>query len=133
MDDYKKFYDEYCEYADIYIVYILEAHFVEKDENGEFIGGWPIGYQYNYEQTKSIEDRKKMIELLLEEFNPSIPIMIDKMTNDFQNTYNPWPDRAFMFMNNDIIYIGEVNDDGTRDCPFTDEISERIRIIIDID
>lgn len=123
MEAYNEFYAKYSHLADIFILYILEAHFVEKNEAGEFIGGWPIGYQYNYEQTKSFEDRRKMVELLIDEYHPKIPIVIDTMSNDFQNKYNPWPDRAYMFLNGKVTYISAVNDDGTRNCFWTDEIS----------
>jgi len=123
MNAYQTFYDCYCSKADIYIVYILEAHFVEKDTDGNFVGGWPIGYQYNYEQTKTIEDRRKMINLLIDEYHPTIPILIDKMDNNFQNAYNPWPDRAFVFLDNKIKYIAMTNDDGSRDLIWTDEIA----------
>lgn len=123
MNAYQSFYDCHSHIADIYIVYILEAHFVEKDADGAFVGGWPIGYQYNYEQTKSIEDRRKMVDLLIDEYHPTIPILIDKMDNQFQNTYNPWPDRAFVFLDNKIKYVAMTNDDGTRDVAWTDEIA----------
>lgn len=123
MNAYQEFYDGYSSKADIYIVYILEAHFVEKNADGNFIGGWPIGYQYNYEQTKSIEDRRKMIKLLVDEYHPTIPILIDKMDNNFQNAYNPWPDRAFVFLDGYIKYIAKINEDGTRNTFWTDEIA----------
>ena len=123
MDSYQRFYDEYSSVADIYILYILEAHFVEKDADGNFVGGWPIGYQYNYGQTKSIEERKKMVDLLIDEYHPTIPVYIDNMNNDFQNAYNPWPDRAYVFINGEIKYIARNNDDGTRNSYWTDEIS----------
>lgn len=123
MNAYQKFYDCYSSKADIYIVYILEAHFVEKDADGNFTGGWPIGYQYNYGQTKSIEDRRKMVELLIDEYHPTIPVLIDKMDNNFQNAYNPWPDRAFVFLDSIIKYIAMTNDDGSRDLFWTDEIA----------
>lgn len=126
MDAYNKFYNSYKDIADIRIVYILEAHFVEKDNDGNFTGGWPIGYQYNYEQTKTIEERKKMIDLLIDEYHPEIPILIDTMENHFQNAYNPWPDRAFVFLDNKIKYIARPNDDGTRDYFWTTEIAELI-------
>lgn len=124
MNAYQEFYDKYSNIADIYILYILEAHFVEKDESGNFIGGWPIGYQYNYAQTKTIEERRNMIQLLLDEYHPTIPIMIDTMENDFQTKYNPWPDRAFMFQNGKVKYIARINDDGTRNMVWTDEIAK---------
>lgn len=127
MNAYQTFYDKYSSIADIYILYILEAHFVEKDEEGNFIGGWPIGYQYNYEQTKTIDDRKKMIELLLDEYHPTIPIMIDTMENDFQNKYRSWPDRAYVFKNNRIEYIAKINDNGTRNTYWTNEIMEMLK------
>jgi hypothetical protein len=101
----------------------MEAHFVEKDDNGEFIGGWPIGYQYNYNQPKTIEERRQMVLLLLDEYHPNIPIYMDNMNNDFQNNYRPWPDRAYIFNNNRLIYQAMINDDGTRNTYFTDEIS----------
>ncbi len=126
MNAYQEFYDKYSSTADIYIVYILEAHFVEKDSDGNFIGGWPIGYQYNYGQTKTIEERTKMVDLLVDEFHPTIPIYMDTIDNEFQNTYNPWPDRAFVFLNGKIKYIARINDDGTRENYWTDEIARLI-------
>ena len=126
MNAYQEFYDKYSSIADIYIVYILEAHFVEKDSDGNFIGGWPIGYQYNYGQTKTIEERTKMVDLLVDEFHPTIPIYMDTIDNEFQNAYNPWPDRAFVFLNNKIKYIAKINDDGTRNNYWTDEIARLI-------
>ncbi len=123
MNKYQEFYNKYSSVADIYILYILEAHFVEKDKEGNFIGGWPIGYQYNYEQTKTMEERKNMVKLLIDEYHPTIPILIDNMENDFQNAYNPWPDKAYVFMDDKIKYIARNNDDGTRDMVWTDEIS----------
>ena len=126
MNAYQEFYDKYSSIADIYIIYILEAHFVEKDSDGNFIGGWPIGYQYNYGQTKTIEERTKMVDLLVDEFHPTIPIYMDTIDNEFQNAYNPWPDRAFVFLNNKIKYIAKINDDGTRNNYWTDEIARLI-------
>ena len=123
MNDYQKFYDSYSSIADIYIVYILEAHFVKKDDDGNFIDGWPIGYQYNYEQTKTMDERRKMVELLIDEYHPSIPILIDNMNNDFQNTYNPWPDRAYVFLNGKNKYVSMMNDDGSRNTVWTNEIA----------
>jgi len=123
MNAYQRFYDKYSYVADIYILYILEAHFVEKDIDGNFTGGWPIGYQYNYSQTKTIEERKTMVQLLIDEYHTSIPIYIDNMNNEFQNAYNPWPDRDYVFIDNKIKYISKHNDDGSRETYWTDEIA----------
>jgi hypothetical protein len=123
MKSYQEFYDQYRSVADIYIVYILEAHFVEKDSSGNVVGGWPIGHQYNHEQPKTLEQRKKMVDLLIDEYHPTIPILMDTMENQFQQIYHPWPDRAFVFKNGVIEYIARLNDDGTRNSFFTDEIA----------
>lgn len=129
MRAYQNFYDKYRGQADIYIVYILEAHFVEKDSEGNFVGGWPIGYQYNYEQTKTMDERYKMIELMLDEYHPTIPILVDKMDNNFQNSYNPWPDRGYVFLDGKVKYVAMTNDDGTRDRFWTDEIAEVLELL----
>jgi hypothetical protein len=117
------FYQKYSNIADIYILYILEAHFVEKDKDGNVIDGWAIGEQYNYPQHKSIEDRINMVHLLIDEFHPNIPIIMDNINNDFQNIYKPWPDKAFVFYKNKIMYVSVLNDDGTRNNPWSCEIS----------
>lgn len=124
MDSYQRFYDTYSGVADIYLLYILEAHFVEKDAEGNFTGGWPIGYQYNYSQHKSMEDRRSMVKVLIDEYHPTIPTLMDNATNDFQNTYHPWPDKAYVFVDGKIKYIARGNEDGTRNMVWTDEIAE---------
>ena len=129
MNSYQNFYDKYLSVADIYILYILEAHFVEKDSDGNFIGGWPIGYQYNYSQHKTIEDRQNMVKVLIDEYHPTIPILMDNINNDFQNIYKPWPDKAFMFLNGKIKYISQVNDNGTRNTFWSDEISKLLELL----
>jgi hypothetical protein len=126
MNAYQEFYNKHSCHADIYIIYILEAHFVEKNEKGEFIDGWPIGYQYNYGQPKTIEERRHMVDILIDEYHPKIPILMDKIDNNFQNAYNPWPDRAFVFLDGKIKYIAKINDDGTRNSFWTNEIDELI-------
>ena len=126
MVAYQSFYEKYKDVANIYIVYILEAHFVEKDENNNFIGGWPVGYQYNYPQPKTMDERFSMVKLLMDEYHPTIPILVDKIHNNFQNIYNPWPDSAYVYKNNKLIYVSNANDDGSRDTYWTNEISEML-------
>jgi hypothetical protein len=64
-----------------------------------------------------------MVELLMDVYHPTIPVLMDNMNNSFQNAYNPWPDRAFMFLDGQIKYISRLNDDGTRNSAWTDEIA----------
>ena len=69
-----------------------------------------------------------MVNLLIDKYHPTIPIYIDTMNNDFQNAYNPWPDRAYVFINNKIKYIAKINDDGSRNMAWTDEIATMLTI-----
>lgn len=102
----------------------MEAHFVEKDTEGNFIGGWPIGYQYNYGQTKTMKQRRDMVKLLIDEYHPTIPILVDTMDNEFQEAFNPWPDKAFVFIDGKTKYISKINDDGSRNTFWTTEIAD---------
>lgn len=124
MSAYQSFYDEFKDYMDIYLLYILEAHFVEKDVSGNMVGGWPIGYQYNYGQPKTLDERMSMVLLLKTEYDPTIPILVDGMGNDFQNVYKPWPDRAYVFLDGKVVFHSVVNVDGTRDKPWTDYVRD---------
>ncbi len=123
MNAYQSFYETYRDIADIYILYILEAHFVEKDDVGKIIGGWPIGKLFNYPQHKTLQDRCAMVEVLLNTYHPTIPILLDTMANEFQNAYRPWPDRAYVFHQGHIQYMARINDDGSRNAMWCDEIA----------
>jgi hypothetical protein len=127
MNSYKEFYNKNKDLFDIYIVYILEAHFVEKDENtGKILGGWPIGNQYNFPQHKTIQQRIEMSKILQIEFDINIPIFIDHIDNDFQNYHKIWPDGAIVYKDNKLLYKSRIGDDGSRKKIWTQEILEII-------
>jgi hypothetical protein len=65
-----------------------------------------------------------MAKILEEEFQLEIPIILDEFSNGFNNIYRPWPDRAFLFINNKIEYMGKINEDGTRNTIWTNEIQD---------
>lgn len=113
---------------DIAVIYILEAHFVERDSEGNYIDGWPIGYQYNYPQTKSIAERCLMVDKLKEEFTLDIPVYIDNMENDFSRLYKSWPDNAYIYRNGQLIWASRVNKDGTRSEPWTGYIEKFLNL-----
>lgn len=104
---------------------------MEKDENGQMVGGWPIGFQYNYEQTKTMEERRAMVKVMLDEYHPSIPILIDRMDNNFNHAYHAWPDRALVFEHGSIRYISATQEDGTRTRVWTDEIADLFETELD--
>ena len=123
MEEYQQFYDQYCNTCDIYIVYIWEAHFVEKNEHGEIVDGWPIGSQYNYPQHKTLVDRMESAHRLCQEFDLSIPVLVDSFTEtSVQIQYNAWPDSALLIFNEKIKYISRLNMDGSRNMTWTAEM-----------
>lgn len=128
MKSYLDFYDRFKETCDIYILYILEAHFVEKKEDGTIIGGWPIGKQYNIPQHKTLEERQHMALQLQNEFGSSELFTkhtyIDHIENDVQNEYHLWPDGALLFNQNGLlVYQSCANNDGIRNTTWATEMT----------
>ena len=121
-DVYKQFYHRYKEFVDIICIYILEAHFVEKDANGKIVEGWPIGKQYQYPQHKNENERINMANKFINEYKWPIPTYIDSMDNDFNNNYSAWPDRAYLIFDNQLLYFSKINNDGSRNTFWTHEI-----------
>lgn len=66
-EDYKEFYNNYVDKAEIICVYIREAHVVKRNiETNEIESGWPIGYtNYEYTQPITIEERVNIINLFI--------------------------------------------------------------------
>ncbi len=122
--DYIDFYNKYKDRVNVICIYILEAHFVETDNN-KIVDGWPIGNRYRYPQHKTLKDRIKMVKKFLEEFPEwNIPTFLDTMENEFNTKYAVWPDRGFLINNKKMQYIARVNDDGTRNCTWTEDIEQ---------
>lgn len=83
------------------IVYLAEAHFVERDASGQYVDGWPIGYEHEYEipQHKTLEDRLVMAERCLRDTSAGMSffaeadiVVTDSMNNEFHNFFGVWPD-----------------------------------------
>lgn len=56
----------------------------------------------------------------------NIPTFVDTIDNNFNTKYAAWPDRGFVIDGKCMKYISQVNDDGTRNCAWTDEIKIHI-------
>ncbi|CAD8092622.1 unnamed protein product [Paramecium primaurelia] len=119
MADYIAFAQKYKEICKCIIIYIKEAHFVERDQEGKFVDGWPIGfYEYEYPQHKSQEDRYKMAKKLKEQYQipDDFEIYLDIFPqNLFDETFGIWPDNMVIFKECKFIWRGIVNLDGSRD------------------
>jgi hypothetical protein len=57
MTAYRAFAQKYKDQCKTVFVYIKEAHFVEYDEQGNIVDGWPIGFDTELPQHKSEEER----------------------------------------------------------------------------
>jgi hypothetical protein len=83
------------------IVYLAEAHFVERDDQGRFVDGWPIGYEPHFEvpQHKQLAERLAMAEKCLHDRAANMPffaqahaVVCDSMDNSFHRHFGVWPE-----------------------------------------
>ena len=97
------FYKKNKDRLNIFIIYISEAHANDI---------WPIGLSAGTINSshKSIIDRIFCAQKFKREFNLSIPIYCDNMTNDFETAMACWPFRYFVIENSKLKYIGEPED-----------------------
>lgn len=125
MNSYLQFYERTKDIVNVITIYTLEAHWVKETVNEEGkkeLDGWPIGHSYRIPQHETIDDRIEMANEFIKEFNWIIPTVVDVFTNDFNNVYASWPDRGYIIYENRLIYMSNLNKDGTRNCAWTDEM-----------
>lgn len=80
------------------MVYITEAHPADV---------WPIGMSagtINYDH-KNLEDRSKCAEKFKKEYEFEIPIYLDNMNSDYENTYSCWPFRYHVVIEKDGEFV----------------------------
>lgn len=85
------------------MIYITEAHAADI---------WPIGMSagtINYKH-KCIEDRSKCAYKFKHEYDIDIPIYLDNMNSDYENTYSCWPFRYHVIVN-----AGDAGDAGAKE------------------
>jgi len=97
-------------------IYISEAH--ASDE-------WAASQECNINQHKTIEERIETVKYGLKKYEVDFPIYVDSFNEiNFENTYKPWPERAYIFYKNKIVYIAEVKIEGVF---WHDEIEQWLR------
>jgi hypothetical protein len=107
-------------------VYILEAHAQDQ---------WPIssarftpdGNPIIYNQPKTNEERLTVAKDFVNAFNFRIPIVIDDITNPFEEVYACWPLRFYIIKDGILVYkaqpknctydLGELYDHIVKHCP----------------
>ena len=85
--------------ADFLIVYINEAH--PKDE-------WHMEKLIQYNQPKTLEERKAIVQRLLDELKPQQGMAIDDITDDMMRAYEAWPERLYVVENGKVLYKGGI-------------------------
>ena len=90
----------------VIVVYVAEAHFIEREGGqkgtGRIVDGWPRGYPLKYEfpQHKTMVDRINMAITTYQSvempfFRSCAAVLCDTMNNDFLIFFGGWPDAAF--------------------------------------
>jgi hypothetical protein len=82
--------------VDFLAVYISEAHAQDV---------WPLGNKICIKQPKTMEERIQVAKRFIEEYNFQIPMLVDPMENEFDNTFAAWPERWWIVMNQKIEVI----------------------------
>jgi len=80
------------------MVYIDEAHANDI---------WPLGNHIDLPNHKTISDRTHAASLLKDKFNLQIPVLLDSMTNNFDQEYAVWPERYYFIKNGKLEKIGQ--------------------------
>jgi len=81
---------QFGEKVDFLIVYIAEAHASDV---------WPLGKHVSIPDHKTLKDRQNAAALMRDTFQCPLPILIDSMSNLFDNGYAVWPERYFIIHN----------------------------------
>ena len=95
---------------------------MKKNEFGDVVEGWPIGSAWNFPQHETIHDRIALAQEFKNTFNFPIPMYVDSMTNQFNTGYGAWPDKAYVIFEDKLVYSACLNQDGTRNMMWVDEI-----------
>lgn len=87
----------------MFIVYINEAHSIEKWNIGESAGALNHMHQ-------KIEDRVNYLLQFVKKYNIAIPMYADNINNDFETQFASWPFRYFITKGKTIVKMGEPNE-----------------------
>lgn len=95
---------DYAARARIIIVYTLEAH--AQDEWPISSGRWNPGRRaVIYRQPRTLAERLALVRDFVRAYSPSIPIVVDTITNAFERTYASWPLRIFVLHRARLAFI----------------------------
>ena len=62
-----------------------------------------------FDQPKELEERRKMVEVLVDRLKYRLPVAIDGMDNPADKAYSAWPERIYLVgKGGRLLYAGEV-------------------------
>ena len=98
LGKFKALQDEFHNVADFLVIYIDEAHMIERFN----LSGIP----YVSNEPKTIEDRISRTKVLVEDMKLQCPVLVDGMWNEASMKYGAWPDRLCVILNGNIAFLG---------------------------
>jgi len=84
----------------------MEAHAVDQ---------WKLGDIVKIPQHKTLQDRIAAAKLFQEENNYRIPLVVDAIDNNFNETFSTWPERGYIIYQGQMAYVSTVNITGSID------------------
>ena len=95
----EKMYQDYKGVAEIYIVYISEAHAVDDRR--------PVPYakDLGIKEHKTYGERCSVAKSLVKDKKLTIPCLIDNMDNEVDKHYNGHPDRVFLVRKDGLLAV----------------------------
>jgi len=96
-------FQKYKENIDFLVVYIMEAHACDE---------WPLGTKTVIPQHKSTENRIQVAKGFKQTYNWTIPLVVDPISNEFNQAFSAWPERLFVVQDLKVTYIAQPEDGG---------------------
>jgi hypothetical protein len=100
--------------AMVVFIYIAEAHFVERDDQDNYVDGWPIGYgkELEFPQHKSIDDRMSMARYSMTKFkclSQSKYVYVEPFDNPLHRYFGVWPEACFVVNDGVLTFRGNAS------------------------
>lgn len=98
--------DEFDDVATFAAVYIVEAHAVDE---------WPVGDQLKIKQPNTNAERCSIARSFVKQYELRMPMLVDSIENNFNETFAAWPIRFFVIQNGIMAYIAQPDEHNTYD------------------
>ena len=86
---------DFIQAADFLTIYVMEAHAADE---------WRMGkVDACYRQPKTMEQRRKIADIFLDEYPLEWPLVLDTMENIFESEYAAWPERLYVISSEGIL------------------------------